>query len=263
MLLSGCSSIQWREGSVLSSDKSGTTQAQTEPNDQSRQQVPEQTGSNPPDSMNTQSTQAPAPTPASPPRIERRQLTSPPYPDANQVQDAQVTRISSELARANDLIKRKQLGQAKKLLLDVTKANPTYSGPFYQLGRAQFLSGDYQAAKQSLNKATTLEPKNFYAFNLLGLVNRQMGEFQQAEKSYQQAVTIWPDYATGWYNLGILQDLYFDNLGSAVESYRNYLSIKSSNSRSGLPNAQQDPTMQKVELWIKDLELRLQNSRGS
>ena len=60
------------------------------------------------------------------------------------------------------------------------------------------------------------------------------------------ATRVQPDYAYAWYNLGVLYDLYMQDLSAALECYRRYLSESA--------EGEADPA---VSRWITDLERRV------
>ncbi len=282
VLLSGCSSVQWREGSIF--ERNGGARAQDEYVVYNGEEAEEQASEaeQKPDTNQ----QEPAPIEAAPEvavveaqaeevlpeetqedvmaaaeplpeeniaEAANRVFTPAPYPAGDQ--DADDLRLKENLesiiSRSSSKSDIPAQMQDLELLL---QEKPDSSGILYHLGRLAFFNDQPDQAVQYLDQALEIEDKNFYAANLLGLVYRSQGQFDRAEAAYKQALKIWPDYATAWYNLGILQDLYRNNLADALVAYKNYLAIDESKTSESEARTK---TRQHVELWVKDLEMRL------
>lgn len=80
-------------------------------------------------------------------------------------------------------------------------------------------------------------------FKVAALLQRQQGLFQHAAQSYQQAAECAPEDADIPYNLGILYDLYLQDLEQALQQYRRALEL--------LPDNEQ------LTRWVTDVERRL------
>ena len=61
---------------------------------------------------------------------------------------------------------------------------------FSNLGYAQFLHGDYQAALTALEKACLLDPLNHRAWKHLGSALDKLGQHERAQQMYKQAATL-------------------------------------------------------------------------
>jgi len=241
ILLSGCSSVEWREGSVLEqdNDRVSADKSQSEPAAASSR------GSSPPSS-----TAKPATSSADINTPKKRQLTPPPYPSA----DANPANSSATKSQIESILaKRLQPTLAMDAFLRLEKTAPKSGNIKYHLGRLAFAQDKPLEAITYLEDSVQLAPTHFYAENLMGLVYRSIGKFDKAAEHYEKSLAIWPDYATAWYNLGILEDLYRNNLAKAINAYQNYLAIEASKSTTTAANKK---TNQQVELWIKDLTMR-------
>lgn len=235
--LSGCSSVQFREGSVFNANEKNAQRAtQEEPASPSQQ--------------NEQSPQG---------NTEIRELTKPPYPSAASEADPILVSQLRKIVQQGASVE-----QSKKALLALQKQYPSSSGVHYHLGRLSFISNNPLEAITYLEQAIDLTPNNFYAHNLIGLVQRSIGEFKKARRHYKTALKIWPDYATAWYNLGVLEDIYFNNLEDALKAYQNYLAIQAS--KDAKKEAKMTKTHQKqldqVKLWVRDLSMRIQKAKN-
>lgn len=231
---SGCSNVQFREGSVFNPK---AVEAETQDN------APVSVES----SVSVESTAVQS--------REGRELTPPPYPSTSNKVDPLLQSSLQNIVNSNASNQ-----EIMSELLDLQKRYPESSGVLYHLGRISFISNNPLEAITYLEQATELTPQNFYAHNLLGLVQRSLGEFKKARKHYKIALNIWPDYATAWYNLGVLEDIYFNNLDDALQAYKNYLAIqasKESNNKIKMTNTRQKQ-LDQVELWVRDLTNRTQ-----
>lgn len=100
-----------------------------------------------------------------------------------------------------------------------------------------------EAQERSLLRIVELSPGRTEAYNQMGIFYRHMGRFEDARKMYERALHIDSGYQSARFNLGILYDLYLANIPMALESYKKYLALVSSEDKQ-------------VSLWIADLEKR-------
>jgi tetratricopeptide (TPR) repeat protein len=125
-------------------------------------------------------------------------------------------------------------------------ANPDYPGAYVNLAIIYARQNRTDEAIWLLNRALQANPESVQALNRLGLVNRQQGQFDEAEAAWLAAISADPEYAYAWYNLGVLYDLYLQDLPAALDHYRQYQRVAG--------EAEQDEV---VSRWIADLERRL------
>ena len=76
----------------------------------------------------------------------------------------------------------------------------------------------------------------------MGLLYRKTGRFTDAKKTYENVIKVFPQFLPARKNLGILCDLFMNNLECAIEQYKAYLSINSND--------------KKMKIWLADLERR-------
>lgn len=134
--------------------------------------------------------------------------------------------------------------EAQSLLEILTEKHPKLSGPWLNLGLIKIQEKDWEAAKEYLITATQANPQNTYAFASLGLTLRELGRFEDAKIAYLKALSIDQKYAKAQLNLGILADLYLNDLPLALKHYKIYQAL------------QQTPD-KAVKGWIKDLQRRI------
>jgi tetratricopeptide (TPR) repeat protein len=120
---------------------------------------------------------------------------------------------------------------------------PDYPGAHVNLAIIHTNNGDDTAAQASIDAALALNPSYAPALNQQGMLFRKTGNFIEAESAYLKAVTASPDYALAHYNLGVLNELYFQRLDTALMYFEQYQSLVGEDKQ--------------VEKWIADLRRRV------
>jgi tetratricopeptide (TPR) repeat protein len=100
-----------------------------------------------------------------------------------------------------------------------------------------------EEAAEHLKTALTLVPEHPVASNEYGLLLRKMGRFAEARGIYEKTLTAFPDYLPARRNLGILCDLYFQDLACALAQYEIYSAAIAGD--------------EQVKMWVADLRARL------
>jgi tetratricopeptide (TPR) repeat protein len=120
---------------------------------------------------------------------------------------------------------------------------PDYPGAHANLAIIHINNGNDAAAQASIDAALALNPGYAPALNQQGMLFRKTGNFIEAESAYMKAVTASPDYALAHYNLGVLNELYFQRLDIALQHFEQYQSLVGEDKQ--------------VEKWIADLRRRV------
>ncbi|MDH3218179.1 MAG: tetratricopeptide repeat protein [Gammaproteobacteria bacterium] len=141
-------------------------------------------------------------------------------------------------------LKSGKTGLALELLIQVSSDAPDKPFVFTNLGLAYFKLQKMDLAEKAFEEAIKRDDGDAVAHNHLGILQRQKGEFQDARGHYQRAIDADSDYALAYLNLGILFDIYLQDLEQALRHYQKYQSLV------GEENAQ-------VAAWIVDIERRL------
>lgn len=145
--------------------------------------------------------------------------------------------------RALVLLAAGDLPPAIDLLEAVVASVPEATAPLVDLGIALRRAERYEEAVARLEQALALTPRHPVAHNELGLAQRARGRFGAARLSYQRALEVYPGFHAARLNLGILCDLYLDDLPCALAEYERY--------------RQSDPEHDRVDVWIGDVRNRL------
>lgn len=122
-----------------------------------------------------------------------------------------------------------------------------FAGIYTNLALAQLQQQDYAAGLAAAEKSRQLDEHYCPAWKTLALLQRHNGDFSAAERSYLTAADCAPEDADIPFNLGILYDLYLQDLDNALQQYQ----------RAQQLAGEGDSTL---AMWITDLQRR-QSSR--
>ena len=145
--------------------------------------------------------------------------------------------------RAVALLNREEYDGAMILLENVIKKSPGVTAPYINMAIACRHTGKLEQAEEHLKTALQLVPDHPAACNEYGLLYRKTGRFAEAREVYQKVLEQFPDYYPAHRNLGILCDLYLNDLTCALEHYELY--------------SEAMPEDRQVKLWVADLRGRL------
>ncbi len=141
--------------------------------------------------------------------------------------------------------------QAEAALQSFVTEYPGYANAYVNLAIVVAQRGDNEAAVRLLQHAIEVDAGNVYALNRLGLIRRQQGEFAAAEQAWLEATRVNPDYPNAWYNLGVLYDLYLQDLDAAVNHYQRYHDL------AAAADFATETETAGVQRWIADLQRRI------
>jgi len=149
-----------------------------------------------------------------------------------------------EYARALQSMRAGELDKALVMFQSISSRYPQLSGPVVNQGIIYQRQKKHDDAEKALRKALEVNASNPYAHNALGLTLREKGAFADARQHYEAAIALDPKYARAHFNLGVLAELYLQDMTLALNHFRAYQSLQ----------RQQDQT---VANWIADLERRV------
>ena len=151
--------------------------------------------------------------------------------------------IREEFNHAIALLNSEDYPQAIRLLKGVTGKTSKFSAPYINLGIAYARTGEMEKAEESLKKALEINARHPVASNELGLVYRKTGRYDEARNLYEALLAMYPDFLPARKNLGVLCDIYIQDLNCALEQYEEYLKGK--------------PDDEKVQIWVADVKSRM------
>ncbi len=132
---------------------------------------------------------------------------------------------------------------ASRLLEKVIAQDPGVTAPYINLAMVYMHGNKPKQAEEALQAALQLIPAHPVASNEYGLLLRKAGRFTEARAIYETSLTTFFDYSPLHKNLGILCDIYLQDLACALEHYEIYsLDV---------------PKDEQVKLWVADLRGRL------
>jgi len=151
--------------------------------------------------------------------------------------------LASDYGRAIVLMKANQLDEAFALFEEIQTKAPQLTGPLLNQALIHIQKQQYKEADVLLQKAVAANSKNPFSYNLQGFVYRQLGQFKKAREAYEQALALSPNYAKAHFNLGVLAELYLQDLPLALTHYEAYQNTQT----------EADSTVAK---WVIDLQKR-------
>lgn len=151
--------------------------------------------------------------------------------------------VQAKFLKSVELLNDNKYDEAIMLLKGVVGQSDQFSAPYVNLGIAYARKKDYKNAEINLRKAREINPKHPIALNELGLVLRKTGHYKEARALYEELLHLYPDFLPGRKNLGVLCDIYIQDLDCALSQYQEYLLGK--------------PDDEKVKIWVADVKSRI------
>jgi len=144
---------------------------------------------------------------------------------------------------ALDLMKKDKYEEAASRLEELARSDSKRAGPYINLGIAYRKLEKLEEAKQALLVATERRDGNAIAWNELGIVYRKMGQFENARDAYKKSIRKRARYGKAYLNLGVLCDIYLEDLKCAMQNYKRYLDVSATKDKQ-------------VEIWLADVSRR-------
>jgi len=125
----------------------------------------------------------------------------------------------------------------------LTATAPELPGPWANLGIAYAGMGKDAEAIAALERALQAQPNHPVAANQLAILQRKSGRFEEARATYQALLAAHPQFALAHLNLGVLCDLYLQDLDCAVSAFEQFQALQTE------PDAE-------VEKWLIEVKRR-------
>jgi tetratricopeptide (TPR) repeat protein len=152
-----------------------------------------------------------------------------------------------------------ELDKAQQVFESLIQSNPDRIELHNALGVLYRRRGLIEKALGEYQRAITLSAKSpavaseqtgvSELYNNIAIAYREHGEFKKAEESYRKAIALNPKFASAYYNLGVLYDLYLNRPQEAVRFYQDYERLAGKN--------------ETMDVWIMDLEKRAAQGAGN
>lgn len=153
--------------------------------------------------------------------------------------------VKTDYHKAVKLLQNKDYERGIRLMNRVAERSEMSITPHINLGIAYRITGDMKRAEKSLSKALEINSIHPSANNEMGIVYRKTGRFSEARRTYERILERFTSFLPARKNLGILCDLYINDLNCAMANYEIYLKA--------------DPGDKSVVMWIADLRIRMGN----
>jgi len=151
--------------------------------------------------------------------------------------------VKADFEKAVSMLQKKEYDRGIRLLNRVVERSENSFAPYVNLGIAYRETGEMKKAEESLSKALKLNPNHPVANNEMGMLYRKTGKFSEARRTYERVLDRFPKFHPARKNLGILCDLYINDLRCAMANYKIY--------------SKADPGNKNVAMWIVDLRKRM------
>lgn len=125
--------------------------------------------------------------------------------------------------RALNFLKDDQPANAEKILKGLMQDVGALAEIQINLALSQYHQKKIHETDSALKNLIEHYPETAAVWNLAGLRAVEKGEFKQAEEYYRNAIQKDGRYSNAFYNMAMLQELYFKNLKLAVQYYQEYL----------------------------------------
>ena len=145
-----------------------------------------------------------------------------------------------------------------------------YPGVWTNLGLALQQLGRTDDALAAYDYVVKLDSSFCPVYALKGILERDAGKFDQAQASYEAGIECQPDQGALYFNLGILFDLYRNDLASALDNYRkarrlipdeDILNMWITDLSRRLDVAEEDP--ESIDIWQQDVQAELARRKAA
>lgn len=132
---------------------------------------------------------------------------------------------------------------AKASLEALTEKDGRLSGPWVLLGDIALEQGEPEKAIDYYVKAVEINDVNVNAYLRLAKAQRLQGHFMHAQNTYTKALAIWPDFPEAHLNLAVLYDIYLNHPLRAQKHMEAYQFLS-------------DSENEKVADWLDEIQRR-------
>lgn len=117
------------------------------------------------------------------------------------------------------LLKKEQYPEALQQWQETVSQWPNYPGVWSNLAISQWHLEEYKEGLNSSEKALAINSEFCPAIKINALLQKENGQFLDAVSSYEKAALCAPEDADIPYNIGIIYDLYLQDLRQALAYY--------------------------------------------
>jgi len=153
--------------------------------------------------------------------------------------------VKSDFEKAVKLLQEEDYERGIRVMTRVVERSEMSIAPHINLGMAYRITGDMKRAEKSLTRALEINSIHPAANNEMAMVYRKTGRFDDARRTYERILERFTSFLPARKNLGILCDLYINDLSCAMANYEIYNKA--------------DPGDKEVVIWIAELRARMGN----
>lgn len=165
-------------------------------------------------------------------------------PKLNEETDQSIPQaLSIAFKQGLQMLEKEQYERAEKHWKITAIQWPQYPGIWTNLALSQWHLGDFEAATESNNKAISVNQDFCPAKKIGALLQKEQGLFLEAIASYEIAAECSPNDPDIPYNMGIIYDLYIQDIGLALTYYTKAQSLLNEENET-------------LAMWITDLQNR-------
>ncbi|MCK1449949.1 tetratricopeptide repeat protein [Bradyrhizobium sp. 35] len=129
------------------------------------------------------------------------------------------------ISTANAAYGQGRYAETEALCRQILNELPEHFGALHLLGLGAFASRHFEAAKQALKHAVTVDPRSAQAFSDLGATHFALGEYEDARTSLERAIALKPSLPMALANLGNTL-LHLNRVEQAIEMYDRAIGLK-------------------------------------
>ena len=128
-------------------------------------------------------------------------------------------------AKALENLQQGEVEKARKALNKLAKKYGGHFGTRLNLAIALFQEKKLDSALEEARYALAIKKDAPEALNIMGLVYVEKKQFKDAQTQYLKAISKNKNYAEAYYNLALLNDIYFQDIPRAYQYYTQYLNL--------------------------------------
>lgn len=178
----------------------------------------------------------------------------------------QPPRVKRQYQAALEVMSSGDMNAAALAFEEFNEKYPGYPGSYVNLAIIYDELDRPDDAYAMLDTAKEIIPGYVVALNQEGLMKRRSGDFIGARDAWLAATESDPEFTDAWYNLGVLYDIYLQDLPAAKLAYQQYQNIymaeqlKPGGEFAADLKAEPD---QQVQVWLADVDRRIKQSQPS
>lgn len=120
-------------------------------------------------------------------------------------------------------IESEEYAQAIKLLNSIASSNETLSEVYLNLSLAYYRTDQFEESLAAAKRAVALDAKSSNTNYMAGLAYLKASQVNAARQAFAAAIEVNPEHAYAHYNLGLIYDIYYQQLQTAIDHYQRYV----------------------------------------